>query len=104
MPPGTGIVHQVNLEYLGRVVFRDLEAVDTPDPLTAADIAPGRSPLAQRLRAPGGIVWAPVGSGFALDGPQKPWKVRFTKAGTFEFACLIPGHYEAGMKGTVVVK
>ena len=29
---------------------------------------------------------------------------RFTKAGTFEFACLIPGHYEAGMKGTVVVK
>ncbi|HEX2135590.1 MAG TPA: cupredoxin family protein [Microvirga sp.] len=29
---------------------------------------------------------------------------RFTKAGEFEFACLIPGHYEAGMKGTVVVK
>ena len=29
---------------------------------------------------------------------------RFTKAGTFEFACLIPGHYESGMKGTVVVK
>ena len=29
---------------------------------------------------------------------------QFTKAGTFEFACLIPGHYEAGMKGTVVVK
>jgi uncharacterized cupredoxin-like copper-binding protein len=29
---------------------------------------------------------------------------RFTKRGTFEFACLIPGHYEAGMKGTIVVK
>jgi uncharacterized cupredoxin-like copper-binding protein len=29
---------------------------------------------------------------------------RFTKRGTFEFACLIPGHYETGMKGTVVVK
>jgi uncharacterized cupredoxin-like copper-binding protein len=29
---------------------------------------------------------------------------RFTKAGTFEYACLIPGHYEAGMKGIVVVK
>lgn len=28
----------------------------------------------------------------------------FTNAGTFEYACLIPGHYEAGMKGTVVVK
>lgn len=29
---------------------------------------------------------------------------RFTKAGTFEFACLIPGHYETGMKGVIVVK
>lgn len=28
----------------------------------------------------------------------------FTKAGTFEYACLIPGHYEAGMKGIVTVK
>jgi uncharacterized cupredoxin-like copper-binding protein len=30
------------------------------------------------------------------------WK--FTKAGQFEFGCLIPGHREAGMTGTVVVK
>jgi len=29
---------------------------------------------------------------------------RFTKPGTFEFACLIPGHYESGMHGTIVVK
>jgi uncharacterized cupredoxin-like copper-binding protein len=29
------------------------------------------------------------------------WK--FTQAGTFDFACLQPGHYEAGMKGQVVV-
>ena len=29
---------------------------------------------------------------------------RFTKAGAFEFACLIPGHREAGMIGTVDVK
>lgn len=29
---------------------------------------------------------------------------RFTKKGTFEFACLIPGHYEAGMYGTIIVK
>jgi uncharacterized cupredoxin-like copper-binding protein len=28
---------------------------------------------------------------------------RFDKEGTFEFACLIPGHYEAGMHGVVVV-
>ncbi|OJY43749.1 MAG: copper resistance protein [Rhizobiales bacterium 64-17] len=29
---------------------------------------------------------------------------RFTKVGTFEYGCLIPGHREAGMIGTVVVK
>ena len=28
---------------------------------------------------------------------------QFTKAGTVHFACLHPGHYEAGMKGTVAV-
>ena len=30
------------------------------------------------------------------------WK--FTKAGTFEFACLVPGHHQAGMHGVVIVK
>jgi uncharacterized cupredoxin-like copper-binding protein len=29
---------------------------------------------------------------------------RFTKRGTFEFGCLIPGHREAGMTGVIVVK
>ena len=29
---------------------------------------------------------------------------RFSKGGTYEFACLIPGHYESGMKGAAVVK
>ena len=28
---------------------------------------------------------------------------QFTKAGTFDFACLQAGHYEAGMRGRVVV-
>jgi uncharacterized cupredoxin-like copper-binding protein len=45
-------------------------------------------PNAKRLKpkAAGEIVW------------------HFTKAGTFEFACLIPGHYQAGMVGTIVVE
>lgn len=30
------------------------------------------------------------------------WK--FTRRGTFEYACLIPGHREAGMHGTIEVK
>lgn len=29
---------------------------------------------------------------------------RFTKKGVFEYGCLIPGHREAGMIGTVIVK
>lgn len=29
------------------------------------------------------------------------WK--FNRAGEFRFACLIPGHYQAGMTGTVAV-
>ena len=29
---------------------------------------------------------------------------RFTKAGSFDFACLEPGHFEAGMKGRISVK
>ncbi len=33
----------------------------------------------------GGIVW------------------HFNRAGSFEFACLIAGHYEAGMRGTITV-
>ncbi len=28
---------------------------------------------------------------------------RFNRAGSFEFACLIAGHYEAGMRGTITV-
>jgi uncharacterized cupredoxin-like copper-binding protein len=29
---------------------------------------------------------------------------RFSKIGQFEFGCLIPGHREAGMTGTIIVK
>jgi uncharacterized cupredoxin-like copper-binding protein len=37
-------------------------------------------------------------------GAESEMLWRFNKAGTFEFACLIPGHREAGMIGTVHVK
>ncbi|MBX9841475.1 MAG: cupredoxin family protein [Xanthobacteraceae bacterium] len=35
-------------------------------------------------------------------GAEIVWK--FTKAGKFEYGCLIAGHREAGMTGTIVVK
>lgn len=38
--------------------------------------------------------------------PSKTGEIvwRFTKPGEFQFACLQPGHFEAGMVGKVVVK
>jgi uncharacterized cupredoxin-like copper-binding protein len=45
---------------------------------------------------PNGKRILPHGSG------ELVWK--FTKRGRFEFACLIPGHYEKGMFGTIAVK
>jgi uncharacterized cupredoxin-like copper-binding protein len=45
---------------------------------------------------PNGVRLAPKKSAEIL------WK--FTHAGTFEYACLIPGHREAGMVGQVLVK
>jgi uncharacterized cupredoxin-like copper-binding protein len=36
------------------------------------------------------------------DNGELVWK--FTKRGTFEFACLIPGHYDKGMFGRIIVK
>ncbi len=45
---------------------------------------------------PNGKRLAPGGTGEIV------W--RFSKAGTFEFACLIPGHHESGMHGKAIVK
>ncbi|MCK1516388.1 cupredoxin family protein [Bradyrhizobium sp. 190] len=45
---------------------------------------------------PNGVRLAPKKSAEIL------WK--FTHAGTFEYACLIPGHREAGMVGQILVK
>ena len=28
----------------------------------------------------------------------------FNRAGDFDFACLVPGHYEAGMVGKIIVR
>ncbi|MBY0611225.1 MAG: cupredoxin family protein [Beijerinckiaceae bacterium] len=38
--------------------------------------------------------------------PKKAGEIvwKFTKAGEFDFSCLIPGHREAGMTGKIVVK
>src|SRR3954463_14340111 len=40
VPPGTGIVHQVNIEHLARVVFTDDQGNAYPDPLVGPDSHP----------------------------------------------------------------
>ena len=37
-------------------------------------------------------------------GETKEWVIRFDKAQTLQMACLIPGHFEAGMKGQLLVE
>jgi uncharacterized cupredoxin-like copper-binding protein len=37
-------------------------------------------------------------------GETKEWVIRFDQAQTLQMACLIPGHFEAGMKGQVIVQ
>ena len=39
-------------------------------------------------------------------GPGKTGELlwQFTKTGTFDFACLQPGHFDAGMRGKIVVR
>lgn len=37
-------------------------------------------------------------------GDTKEWVVRFEKSQTLQMACLVPGHFEAGMKGQITVQ
>jgi len=40
---------------------------------------------------------------FLKPGETKELIWKFSRAGRFEFACNVPGHYEAGMKGSLTV-
>jgi uncharacterized cupredoxin-like copper-binding protein len=37
-------------------------------------------------------------------GARGPLVWNFNRAGEFQFACLVAGHYQAGMKGTITVR
>lgn len=46
-----------------------------------------------------------IGKHLALEpGQQGALIWRFDEPGMVDFACLVPGHYEAGMIGKIVVK
>jgi uncharacterized cupredoxin-like copper-binding protein len=47
-----------------------------------------------------------AGGAMALEvppGQSREWVLRFTQAGQWQMACLVPGHYEAGMRGALTV-
>jgi uncharacterized cupredoxin-like copper-binding protein len=69
-------------------IDRHAKAMKSPPPPSAHSHHVHASPSMVHLDAgkSGEIVW------------------RFNRPGTFEYACLVPGHYEAGMKGTISVK
>ena len=58
---------------------------------------------AEAMRKGAGDHHEPTGSAAVEVGPgsKKDLIVRFSQAGTLQMACLIPGHYEAGMRGAV---
>jgi uncharacterized cupredoxin-like copper-binding protein len=37
-------------------------------------------------------------------GKKAEFAWQFTSAGSVEFGCLIPGHFDAGMRGRIIVK
>ena len=43
-------------------------------------------------------IWAHV-----APGKQEEMTWQFTKPGTIMYGCLVPDHWEVGMKGTIVV-
>lgn len=61
---------------------------------------------AMKQAAAGGQAQHTHGTGVEITlgaGQKAEWVVSFPQATVLEMACLIPGHYEAGMRGTVNV-
>ena len=85
------------------VLFRVRNAGRIPHELMFGDPAELKAHAEEMRKQP---AMAHHGSGgLTLDGGKSgemAWK--FTNAGEFQYGCLIPGHFEAGMVGTVLVK
>lgn len=45
-----------------------------------------------------------IAGGKPITGSQETVSVQAQQAGTYPYICTVPGHYQAGMKGTLTVK
>jgi uncharacterized cupredoxin-like copper-binding protein len=64
-----------------------------------------RSEMAEAIRKGEGMAHGEDPNAMLVKAGQKReliWK--FTRAGKLEFDCNVPGHYEAGMRGTIAVR
>lgn len=59
--------------------------------------------MEQRGMASGGMKHDDTNAVFLQPGETKELVWTFTEPGTIEYACNVPGHYEAGMRGPIVV-
>ena len=59
---------------------------------------------AELMRKHGGMEHDDDGMAHVAPGKTGEFGWQFTRPGTYYFGCLIPGHFEAGMIGKVVVK
>ena len=66
---------------------------------TQADLAAH----AEMMRQHAGMAHDAPSMAHVRPGQQGDIVWRFNRTGSFDFACLIPGHSEAGMKGTITV-
>lgn len=85
------------------VLFRVRNGGKIPHELMLGDPAELKAHAEQMRKEP---AMAHHGSGGLTLDAEKSGEIawRFTNAGVFQYACLIPGHFEAGMVGTVRVK
>lgn len=72
--------------------------------LVLGDMAQLREHAKMMRGQPAGMAHEEANSVVLQPGEQGELVWTFTQAGEFEFACLVPGHYEAGMKGTARVR
>jgi uncharacterized cupredoxin-like copper-binding protein len=67
---------------------------------TPAEIAHHR----HGMRHDPGMAHAAPSMAHVAPGEREQLSWRADRPGRFEFACLLPGHYEAGMRGTIAVQ
>ncbi|MFH0917371.1 MAG: aconitate hydratase AcnA [bacterium] len=91
MPPGTGICHQVNLEYLAAVVRRDGKGGEAAAPVTPAATAATATPGAAAAQESGGGKSSSGAGGEAAAPEDLPWAYPDTVIGTDSHTTMING-------------